>query len=164
MSGDGTSARTAPLAYRQYSMIHDVYVLLDDGDRRVLSHFDLTLPQYRVLKLLDSQEGQRLTTLSACLLRAKSTITRIIDQLEAEGLARRTGDPADRRAQLVVLTPAGQERLHQAQQAHEEAVQQRFDRAFNQQEQEMLRQLLARLRDTLVQELHTAPDQDDHPG
>ncbi|MEV0581526.1 MarR family transcriptional regulator [Nonomuraea sp. NPDC050310] len=36
-------------------------------------------------------------------------VTGLVDTLERDGLARRTGDPADRRAVLAEITPAGQE-------------------------------------------------------
>src|SRR6185369_13928985 len=89
--------------HQQYRMLHDIYVLLDDGDRRVLENFGLTTSQYSVLMLLDPTEGRRLTTVSDRLLRARSTITRIVDQLEEARLVQRVADPEDRRAQRVVL-------------------------------------------------------------
>ncbi len=137
----------------QYKMIHDIYVMLDDGDRRVLRPFGLTIPQYRVLQSLDETDGQRLTTLSERLLRAKSTITRIIDQLERDGLVARTSDDDDRRAQRVVLTPEGVELLHSARAAHEEALIYRFTAALDEAEQAAFCALLTRLHDSLVETL-----------
>ena len=67
---------------RQYRMIHDIYVQLDDGDRRVLSDFNLTNSQYAMLMLLDADKEQRLIDLSENMLVARSTITRLIDQME----------------------------------------------------------------------------------
>jgi DNA-binding MarR family transcriptional regulator len=56
------------LAAQQYRMFHDIYVLLDDGDRQVLRAFNLSASQYAVLLLLDTAEGWRLTDLSERLL------------------------------------------------------------------------------------------------
>lgn len=137
----------------QYKMIHDIYVMLDDGDRRVLRPFGLTIPQYRVLQSLDETDGQRLTTLSERLLRAKSTITRIIDQLEHDGLVARTSDDDDRRAQRVVLTPAGGELLYSARVAHEKALIFRFTAALDEADQTAFCALLTRLHDSLVKTL-----------
>lgn len=139
----------------QYKMIHDIYVMLDDGDRRVLRPFGLTIPQYRVLQSLDDTDGQRLTTLSERLLRAKSTITRIIDQLERDGLVARTSDDDDRRAQRVVLTPEGTALLESARVAHEEALVYRFSAALAEADQAAFCALLTRLHDSLVETLPT---------
>ncbi len=140
---------------QQYHLIHAIYVLLDDGDRRVLRQFGLTLAQYRVLLLLDLEHGQRLTTLSERLLRAKSTITRIVDQLEHGGLVARSSDTEDRRAQRVVLTPAGADVLRRARAVHEEKLVRRFTLALQENEQERFIALLTRLHDSLVDSLNT---------
>ena len=130
---------------QQYRMIHDIYVLLDDGDRRVLSEFNLNASQYAALLQLDSGEGRRLTDLSERLLRNKSTITRIVDQLERAGLVERIADPDDRRAQRVVLTPAGVELRARAQAAHERSLVRRLS-VLSQAEQQQLSLLLDKLR------------------
>ena len=90
-----------------YRLIHDVYVFLDCSDRLTLEKFTLTPTQFRLLSLIDSTNGQRLTSLSDRLLRSKSQVTRIVDILENNGLVQRTVDPQDRRAQQVVLTESG---------------------------------------------------------
>ncbi len=135
-------------------MFHDIYVLLDDGDQRVLRAFNLTSSQYSVLRLLAAEEGQRLTTLSDRLLCARSTITRIIDQLEQEGLVRRIGDAEDRRAQRAILTSVGQQRLEQVCAAHEESLERRMS-TLSTAERQQLHRLLARLRDGLRTQLNS---------
>lgn len=147
---------TTAAALHQYRLIHDIYVMLDDGDRRVLRAFGITLPQYRVLKALDLEDGQRLTTLSDTLLRAKSTITRIVDQLEKDGLVRRASDEEDRRAQRVVLTPAGASLLAKASQAHAENVARRFQHALPPADREVFHRLLQELHDGLAIDLQGA--------
>ncbi|WP_255603172.1 MarR family winged helix-turn-helix transcriptional regulator [Oscillochloris sp. ZM17-4] len=88
-------------------MIHDIYVMLDDGDRHLLRAFDLSTSQYAALRLLDEAEGLRLTDIGERLLLDKSTVTRMIDRLERLDLVRRLPDPLDRRVLRVVLTPHG---------------------------------------------------------
>ncbi len=146
-----SSATSACL--RQYYLIHDIFVMLDDGDRRLFSRFGISLPQYRVLKLLDLEDGQRLTSLSDTLLRAKSTITRIIDQLERDGLVQRTSDEEDRRAQRVILTPAGAALLAQARVEHARSIERRFGSSLTEEEQHAFSALLDRLHDGLVVDL-----------
>jgi DNA-binding MarR family transcriptional regulator len=147
-------------AYQQYRLIHDIYVLLDDGDRRVLSTCNLTTSQYAVLRLLDVNEGRRLTSLSDQLLCARSTITRIVDQLEDLGLVRRIDDPEDRRAQRAVLTLEGTNMLEAARSTHCASVIKRMD-SLTEAEQQQLVQLLGKLRSGLRDQLdaHGVPDE-----
>lgn len=136
---------------RPYRMIHDIYVLLDAGDRRTLSPFGLTTSQYTLLTLLASSEGEstvHLTTLSKRMLLAKSSITRLIDQLETSGFVQRMSNPQDRRAQHVRLTPSGMELLNRVSKAHERSLEQRMS-ALNHVEKQHLSQLLLKLRDSL---------------
>jgi DNA-binding MarR family transcriptional regulator len=52
--------------------------------------------------------GRTVDTLAGGLRLSHSRTVRVIDRLEAEGLARRERDPADGRSVLVRLTPAGE--------------------------------------------------------
>lgn len=145
------------LASQQYHMIHDIYVLLDDGDRRVLRPFSLTSAQYAILQLLDEESGWRLTDISSRLLLDKSTVTRIIDRLAAAQLVRRTADATDRRAQRVVLTAQGLAQRNQAYAAHAESIDRRM-RALDAGEQHRLSALLDKLRIGLQSDLdHQTP-------
>jgi len=154
---------TIPTAYDHYRIIHDIYVLLDDGDQRVFAQFNLTPSQYRVLNLLDDSEGQRLTTLSDRLLCARSTITRIIDQLEGDGLVRRVNDAEDRRAQRVVLTDEGQALRKRVRTVHEDSLGRRMS-ALSAAEHQQLQRLLRRLRDGLRAQLNSDYRHLDHKG
>ena len=139
-------------AAQQYRMIHDIYVLLDDGDRRVLREFNLNTSQFAVLRLLDTDGGWRLTDLSERLLFDKSTITRIIDRLEQSNLVQRIADAADRRVQRVVLTPAGLAQREVALAAHERSVERRMA-VLDSSEQHCLHQLLDKLRSGLENDI-----------
>jgi DNA-binding MarR family transcriptional regulator len=143
-------------AAQQYRMIYDIYVLLDDGDRRVLRTFNLSTSQYNVLMLLDRERGWRLTDLSDRLLFDKSTVTRIIDRLEQMDLVRRVADAADRRVQRVVLTTEGQILRESAHDAHERSMERRLA-VLDPEEQRCLHGLLDKLRDGLQAELSGSP-------
>ena len=140
------------LAAQQYRMFHDIYVMLDDGDRRVLRAFGLNASQYAVLLLLDGANGWRLTDLSERLLLDKSTVTRLVDRLEQAGLLRRIADRADRRVQRVLLTERGVEQRERAQAAHERSLRRRFA-ALDPDEQRQLCRLLGKLREGLQDDL-----------
>jgi MarR family transcriptional regulator, 2-MHQ and catechol-resistance regulon repressor len=140
------------IAHQQHRLIHDIYVLLDDGDRRILSLLRLTPLEFSVLQRLDPAQGQRLTDIGSELLCVKSTITRLVDRLEADGLVLRTPDPADRRAQRLVLTARGLAVRDEAARLHDEAIERRLGR-LDPAEQELLRALLEKLRRSLQTEL-----------
>lgn len=140
------------LAHEQHRLIHDLYVLLDDGDRKVLEAARLTPLEYAVLERLATDLGRRLTDIGAELLCVKSTITRLVDRLEAEGLVKRTPDPYDRRAQRLVLTGQGAEVRELAAGLHNASVESRLA-CLTLEEQHTLRILLAKLRAGLRREL-----------
>ncbi len=154
-------AMGAPAA-QQYRMIHDIYVLLDDGDRRVLRALNLNTSQYAVLQLLDGETGWRLTDLSERLLFDKSTVTRIVDRLERAGLVRRIADPGDRRVQRVVLTSQGLMKRNQAYAAQQRSIERRMA-VLDADEQQRLCALLKKLRDGLQAELTAPPAATSHP-
>ena len=68
---------------------------------------DLTLPQMRVLFVLEASGGRSMSSLAEALGKAQPTVTGLVDRLAESGLVQRTEHPADRRITLVQLTPAG---------------------------------------------------------
>jgi DNA-binding MarR family transcriptional regulator len=147
-------------AHRLYQMIHEVYVYSDASDRQVLDDFGLSISQFRVLTSLRDGIAQRLTTLSERLLLSKSTITRVVDELEQRGWVRRMPDPEDRRAQRVVLTEAGTKQLQAASQAHERFLEQRLE-LLRKSEQKQLHILLVKLSEGLRLTLESDGDGSD---
>jgi DNA-binding MarR family transcriptional regulator len=139
-------------AQAQHRLLQDIYVLLDDGDRRLLDTLELTPLEFAVLQRLSPDQGRRLTDIGTELLCVKSTITRLVDRLEASGLVVRTPDPDDRRAQRLLLTARGVELRDQATQLHDAAVERRLN-ALDPDEQEQLRELLVKLRSGLQVDL-----------
>lgn len=74
----------------------------------------------------------------------KTTLTSLLDRLEAAGLVVRTLDPDDRRARIPEITAAGR-RLQGAVAAARDAAEADLLTAFTQREQGLLRSLLTRL-------------------
>src|SRR3990172_1734641 len=141
-------SETSPRHYirtNPYRLVHDVFVLLDYGDRLILDRFKLSSTQFRVLNLLKTDPGQRLTELSDRVLRSKSQVTRIVDALESKGLIQRIGDQGDRRAQLIVLTKTGKELQDQANREHANSLAARFG-VLDSEEQKTLAALLEKLK------------------
>src|SRR3981081_618561 len=112
--------------YQDYRIFQELSLLLDHADRIVLRPFNLNTLQYNALLLLKTDEGWRLTDLSERLICERSTVTRLVDYLESEGLISRSADPTDRRSQRVTLTDAGLARRDQAQAAIEQAIRESF--------------------------------------
>jgi DNA-binding MarR family transcriptional regulator len=101
-----TATKTA-LATEAWRDIFD-FIVATAGDRnQVLATLGLTPNDSRVLTSLDEHGGRTLGSLAEEWRCDASTATWIVDRLEAKGLAERRPHPRDRRARLVVLTPAG---------------------------------------------------------
>lgn len=150
-----STAQVASDSIQQFQLIQEAFVMLDDGDRQALAALNLSPSQYRLLKLLDDQHGQRLTLLSERLLLAKSTVTRLVDQLVQMGWVARLDDPEDRRAQWVILTASGKLRLSEASTVYVQAVQERLE-VLTGEEQRNLLVLLDKLCVGLRARLDTA--------
>jgi DNA-binding MarR family transcriptional regulator len=95
------------LANQAWRDIFD-FIVATAGDRnRVLARLGLTPNDSRAVTSLDQHTGRTLRALAEEWRCDASTATWIVDRLEAKGLAERRAHPSDRRARLVVLTPAG---------------------------------------------------------
>src|SRR5207237_4547573 len=82
-----------------------------------------TSPPSPVRSPLDrARDGLTLVPLSRRLLVTAGNLTGIVDRLHAEGLVRRSVDPADRRAFRLTLTPKGRRLVRRAQRRHHRAL------------------------------------------
>lgn len=138
-----------------YSLIKDVYFLLDGGDRSLLNEFDLTVSRFYILYHLGEKPGLSISELSDKLFCDKSNATRLIQSMEAEGLVERRPHPTDGRALSLHLTSAGETKRSDVWQAHVRHNRRRFDTCLREAEQEQLFDCLQQLRNRLQSE-HTA--------
>jgi DNA-binding MarR family transcriptional regulator len=77
-----------------------------------LESVELSIPKYLTLqRLVEAGEPISLSALAECRKCVRSNITQLIDRLEADGLAKRVDDPADRRAVKATATNLGIERF-----------------------------------------------------
>ncbi len=88
-------------------------------DEAAAAH-DLTMWQYAILSVASARSGLNQAQLAARLDYSKNRIVADLDELERQGLLRRTPGP-DRRANTLTVTPAGEERMRRVQQAIHEA-------------------------------------------
>ncbi|MBC7740536.1 MAG: winged helix-turn-helix transcriptional regulator [Candidatus Saccharibacteria bacterium] len=75
--------------------------------RAEMAGLGLTTPKMRALAVLSVTEGPLIGELALLTVVEQSTLSRALDQLNAEGLIRRQTDAADSRAVRVFLTKAG---------------------------------------------------------
>jgi DNA-binding MarR family transcriptional regulator len=68
-----------------------------------------SLQAWRVLAALREKDGRRMGDLSATTSIEVSTLTRLVDNMEKEGLLARRRDASDTRAVLVQVTAAGKQ-------------------------------------------------------
>jgi DNA-binding MarR family transcriptional regulator len=74
----------------------------------------LTVPQFRMLVVLEAHGATNLSRLAEQLAVNPSTAMRMADRLITAGAVERTTDPSDRRAAKLVLTEAGHRVVHEA--------------------------------------------------
>jgi DNA-binding MarR family transcriptional regulator len=135
-----------------YELIKEVFILLDDGDRRCLQPYDLTPTQFYALHWSNSAGGKTLGEVSDRLLCTRSNVTRVVDRLECRGLLIRERDSEDRRVVRVSLTPAGQQLYEEASQTHTRSILERIS-SLSEAERAALQELLGTLKGSLESRL-----------
>lgn len=82
---------------------------LEYKQMELFKEYDLTLPQYNVLRILRGQQSNpiKVSDIADRMLDKNSNTSRLIDKLLLKGLAERTSCPSDRRAVDVVITQTG---------------------------------------------------------
>lgn len=109
-----------------YTTLKEIYFSLDNGDRRLLEGYNLSVPRFYLLKHIAENPGITLTQLSTRMLTDKSNITRLIKGIEAEGLVTKQQHETDGRALSLYITETGQRILSSALVAHSNFTQERF--------------------------------------
>ncbi len=73
----------------------------------------------------------RMSELAAAVLLTPSGLTRLVDRLERDGLAKRVACPSDARGANALITPAGRELFAAARRTHLSGVRERFLGCFS---------------------------------
>ncbi len=105
---------TDPRAWAALLRVHAALVPV--LDRELQAACGLPLTWYDVLLELNAAPGRRLSMgqLGAVAVVSRSRVSRVVDQLAAEGLVAREGNPDDRRSAYAAITEAGRARLRAA--------------------------------------------------
>ena len=108
--------------------------------------FDTTLPRFDFLSQLErNPAGLRMTEISQRMMVSGANVTRIAEQLLAEGAITRAVAPGDRRASIVKLSAAGRRAFSEMARRHEEWIVAMFG-ALAEAERTQLYALLAKLK------------------
>jgi DNA-binding MarR family transcriptional regulator len=113
-------------------------------ERHIGQPFSLRKAEFSLLMLLLANGPTAAKRLARTLRLSAPNLTMLIDRMQDKQWLRRERNPADRRSQLIVLTPDGQSLARHAQAASktmESSLQRRLSRA----ERAMLIELLAKL-------------------
>ena len=89
-------------------------------------HPDMEPAAYGLLTVIRREGPIRLTDLAMNIGVGKPSVSRQIAFLENLGLVSKEADPLDRRAQSIQLTPKGEEKMHQVQDARRQVFQERL--------------------------------------
>ena len=89
-------------------------------------HPDMEPAAYGLLTIIRKEGPIRLTDLATCIGVGKPSVSRQIAFLESIGLVYKEADPLDGRAQSIRLTPQGEERMHQVQDARRQVFRERL--------------------------------------
>lgn len=103
-------------AFETTNLVRDTCLCLhaQRAARALARRFDIALKpagitsgQFSLLMSLNRPEPPNLGSVAALLAMDRTTLTANLKPLERRGLVKRASDPADRRARLLRLTPAG---------------------------------------------------------
>ncbi|MEJ7648387.1 MAG: MarR family transcriptional regulator [Nakamurella sp.] len=96
--------------------LKQIYVLLDDSERRALRSVAVTPTQVGLLAAVSrAPAGLTVSALAKELLCSRGNVTRLVQRLTESGLVTAAGDDHDQRLVLVHLTKRGHRLLAQAQ-------------------------------------------------
>ncbi len=86
---------------------------ITDSVSKELKEFDITEPQYNVLRVLKVRNGEPITVqkIQEKMVQKSSNVTRIIDKLLLKDLVERTECPSNRRRMDITITSKGEDLL-----------------------------------------------------
>ena len=91
--------------------------------RRLRDRFDISLARFDYMaQLYRFDEGLKMRTLSRYLMVTGGNVTALTDDLEDDGLVVREGNPNDRRAWILRLTPKGRKTFEAMASEHEQWI------------------------------------------
>lgn len=127
-------------------LVNRIRVAIRDRAERVSP--GLQPAAYKLLTMVVRYGSVRSSSLAELLSSDKSSVSRMVHQLESLGLLERQADPDDGRASLIVATDEGRTRVNELR-VNDQAVLYRQMASWDRGDIERLAQLLGKLNDTL---------------
>ena len=118
--------------------------------RPVLREWGLTEQQWRVIRALSESQPLDASELATRSFLLAPSLTRILKNLEKQGLITRSADSSDQRKQVVSLSSKGHERFDQAA-PESEALYAEIEAEFGVERLELLYELLSEFYTTIDQ-------------
>ena len=107
----------------------------------------IPLTWYDVLLELGAAPGLRMQDLGARVVLSRTRVSRLVTELEGEGLVERRQDPADGRATLATITRAGRAALRRAAPVYLAGIDEHFNRHLTEAERRTIVRVLQRVLD-----------------
>ncbi|MEV6490535.1 MarR family transcriptional regulator [Actinoplanes sp. NPDC051633] len=119
-------------------------------DRELQTQCRLPLTWYDVLLELNAAKDRRLSMgeLGQVAVVSRSRVSRVVDQLVAEGLVAREANPQDRRSAYATITDAGRKRLRAAAPVYLAGVHRHFTSRMTAAEAESMASALQKVLDS----------------
>jgi DNA-binding MarR family transcriptional regulator len=146
-------------------LLRRAWFALNQTFRQRLGTVDLTPDQFTVLRWIVESAPTDLNQrqLANLMTSDPNTITSILCRMEISGLITRRAHPRDRRAQLVHITPIGQQKFNQAKNIALELQVQVLDAVPAERQKEFLEnlELVADRCNQILADIRNRPDQTD---
>lgn len=125
--------------------------LIETIDQELAAAGCISLAWYDVLVELVEAPGHRLrmSEVAERVVLSRSTLTRLVDRLEAEGLLQRERSTTDRRGAYAVLTEPGRAALRKAWPIYAQGISTHFAQHLSADEAKLLSGSMARVLDAL---------------
>ena len=129
-------------------LIYDAAQDIKNFAEKILKPCGLTLEQFHLLKNMSREAGMSQRELGDLVNKSPANITRILDRLESKSLVKRLDNPEDRRTTVVLLTTRGEAQVQEGSSIFE-SFSSDLTGGITNNEQEMTRRVLAKLRSNL---------------
>ena len=112
---------------------------------KIAEKYDLTMMQSTAVTMLSHDNPKAMRTLSDYFMCDASTVTGLVDRLEARQLITRANHPTDRRVKLLALTDEGAELREKIMAEMQQAESERLNGLLSNEERKTLHQLLTKV-------------------
>jgi DNA-binding MarR family transcriptional regulator len=133
-------------AWRAVLLVEDRVVRAIERDLAAAGLIPLTWYDV-LLELRSAPDGMRMQDLGARVVLSRTRVSRLVAELEDEGLVGRRPDPSDGRATLATITSAGEEAFRRAAPVYLAGIERHFNRHLSPAQRRSIASALQRVLD-----------------